>query len=117
MKDDLTPLPEKFAYLEPFALAWGGLERASERYLQRQNSSMEELVAFHKAAAPHLDEIFSYLDGFPPGDLPAPEARLLRTVSGLAEVMQAVEVFGQPRMKNAPYPHILEIEWNDQAAA
>jgi hypothetical protein len=31
----------------------------------------------------------------------------------LAEVMQAVEIYGQPRIKHVPYPHKLETVWVD----
>jgi hypothetical protein len=112
---DLTPLPEAFADLEPFAVEWSDFETPGERYLHRQGARMADLKAFHAAAAHRLDAIFEHLDSFPPGDLPAPEARLFRTILGLAEVMQAVEVFGQPRVKNAPYPHHVEIVWKDLA--
>lgn len=111
----MTTLPDGFAYLEPFAAKWGDLHDARERYLLRQSSSMAELRAFHDAAADRLEEIFDYLDAFPPGDLPAPEARLFRTILGLSEVMQAVEVFRQPRVRNAPYPHVIDIGWTQDA--
>jgi hypothetical protein len=105
-------LPDGFEYLEPFALAWGEIHTQSERYLKRQKSSMKELEAFHKAAAPRLGEIFDYLDQFPVGELPEKEARLYRTVAALAEVMQAVEVFGQPTVPVAPSnPHHVKTEW------
>ncbi len=110
---DPTPLPARFAFLEPFAAKWGDLEATSARYLQRQNSTMAELKAFHQAAAYRLDEILDYLDSFPPGPLPPPEARLYRTVMGLAEVMQAVEIFGEPRVKSAPFPHHVDTVWSD----
>lgn len=112
---DRTPLPEGFTDLEPFAVEWGDFDTAGERYLYRQGARMADLKAFHAAAAHRLDEIFSHLDSFPPGDLPLAEARLFRTILGLSEVMQAVEVFGQPRVKNAPYPHNVEIVWKDLA--
>jgi hypothetical protein len=113
MSHQQTSLPAGFEYLEPFAEKWGELHTSGERYLLRQSSSMEELTAFHKAAATRLSEIFDYLDSFPQGDLPEPEARLFRTVLGLSEVMQAVEIFNTPRVKNAPYPHNLEVEWRE----
>ena len=72
---------------------------------------MKTLTEFHAAAAHRLDEIFDYLDSFPEGDLPEPETRLFRTVLGLAEVMQAVEIYGQPRVKYAPFPHKLDTVW------
>src|ERR1700735_3385756 len=100
---DTPNLPAQFARLEPFAAKWGDLDTAAKRYLLRQSLTIEELRAFHQAAAPLLEPVFDHLDGFPPGDLPPPEARLYRTVLGLSEVMQAVEIFGKPRVKNAPY--------------
>jgi hypothetical protein len=107
-----TLLPVGFEYLEPFALTWGEIYTQGERYLKRQQSSMRELEAFHKAAARRLGEIFDYLDRFPMGELPEREARLYRTVAGLAEVMQAVEVFGQPTVPVAPSnPHHVKTEW------
>ena len=105
------PLPPQFADLEPFAARWGSLDTAAERYLLRQSSSMEELKAFHAAAADRLEEIFEYLDSFPQGDLPPAEERLFKTVLGLSEVMQAVEVFGEPRIRHTPFPHHLEVNW------
>jgi hypothetical protein len=74
---------------------------------------MDDLREFHRVAGNRLPEIFDYLDGFPQGDLPPPEARLYRTVLGLAEVMQAIEVFGEPRVKNAPYPHDIDVVWTE----
>jgi hypothetical protein len=107
-------LPQRFQWLEPFAAEWGELKTPGERYLKRQSSTMGELKAFHAAAARRLDEIFDHLDSFPMDhDLPEPEARLYRTVLGLAEVMQAVEIYGQPRIKHVPYPHKLETVWVD----
>lgn len=110
-----SPLPKQFAALEAFARSWGDLRTPRERYLMRQSSRMEDLREFHAAAAPRLNEIFDYLDGFPQSDLPEPQARLFRTVLGLSEVMQAVEVIGQPRVKYAPYPHDLDTVWVDLA--
>lgn len=110
---DTATLPARFSFLEPFAATWGDLETPGARYLQRQTSTMAELRAFHQAAAYQLEEIFNHLDSFPPGGLPPAEARLYRTVMGLAEVMQAVETFGAPRVKNAPIPHHLETVWAD----
>lgn len=107
----VTTLPDQFSALQPFAETWGKLETASERYLLRQSLAMDELRAFHDAAARRLDEIFDYLDSFPEGDLPEAEACLYRTVMGLSEVMQAVEIFGSPRVKNAPYPHHIDTVW------
>jgi hypothetical protein len=104
-------LPEQFSFLEPFAATWGDLHSQNERYLKRQQLSYADLEAFHLALSGRLEEVFSYLDGFDPDALPEPEARLYRTVLGLTEASQAVEVFGQPRVPYAPYPHSVPMEW------
>lgn len=104
-----TSLPGEFADLEPFAAIWGNLDTQNARYLERQRASMEELRAFHAAVSGRLEEIFTYLDAFPADDLPAPQARLFRTVMGLTEASQAVEILGQQRVPHAPYPHQVQM--------
>jgi len=104
-------LPEQFAFLEPFASTWGDLRTQNERYLMRQSLPFAELEAFHSILAHRLEEVFTHLDKFPPNALPEAEARLFRTVLGLTEVSQAIEVFGQPRVPNTPHPHNLSQEW------
>jgi hypothetical protein len=106
-----TTLPSGFEYLEPFAATWGDLRTQSERYLKRQSLPYADLAAFHAVLAPRLEEVFQYLDRFPMDALPEPEARLFRTVLGMTEASQAVEIFGQSRVPNAPYPHVVAQEW------
>lgn len=110
MTDNVT-LPAQFSYLEPYAAVWGDLHSQNERYLKRQELSYGELQAFHAAAAPRLEEIFSYLDRFDMEALAQMEARLFRTILGLTEASQAVEIFGQPRVPYAPYPHSVKMAW------
>ena len=43
--------------------------------------------------------------------LPEAEALLFRVVLGLTEASQAVEIFGQPRVPYAPFPHSVAMEW------
>lgn len=107
-------LPEGFQDLERFAAIWGSLETQEDRYLQRQHSSMEDLKEFYDAAAPRLEEIFSHLDRFPMEDLPAPQKLLYRTALGLTEAAIAIEVFNQPRVPYAPYPHHVAIRWGNR---
>ncbi len=104
-------LPEKFAFLEPFAAVWGDLGTQNERYLKRQSLPYAELEAFHGVLAHRLEEVFAHLDKFPPDGLPEAEARLFRTVLGLTEASQAVEVFGQSRVPFAPDSHSVSQEW------
>ncbi|WP_371433289.1 hypothetical protein [Novosphingobium sp.] len=104
-------LPEQFAFLEPFVASWGDLRTQDERYRKRQELSQGELEAFHAALAPRLEEVFVHLDQFDPNALPEAEALLVRVVLGLTEASQAVEIFGQPRVTHAPFPHGVAIEW------
>jgi hypothetical protein len=106
-------LPNDFQSLAPYAETWGRLDNQLERYLQRQKSSMTELKAFYEAAAPRLDEVFTHLDKFPMDALPPSEALLYRTILGLTEVAQAIEVFNQPGVPYAPFPHMMAIEWSE----
>jgi hypothetical protein len=106
-------LPKGFEALAPYALTWGKLNSQEDRYLLRQQTSMEELKAFYDAAAPRLEEIFDHLDKFPMDDLPEAEALLYRTTLGLTETAMAIEVFNQPTVPYAPFPHKMAIEWNE----
>jgi hypothetical protein len=111
MSDIKTDLPAGFEALAPYAETWGRLESQLERYLLRQKSTMDELRAFYAAAAPRLDETFDHLDKFPMDALPPSEALLYRTILGLTEVAEAIEVFNQPGVPHAPFPHDMAIEW------
>lgn len=106
-------LPQGFEALQPYAATWGKLDSQEDRYLLRQHSSMDELKAYYDAAAPRLDEIFDHLDKFPMDALPDAEALLYRTVLGLTEAAMAIEVFNQPCVPYAPFPHKMAIEWNE----
>src|SRR5690606_8626656 len=99
--------------LAPFAAIWGVTDSQEELYLIRQRSSMAELQAFYDAVAPRLNAIFAHLDRFPVNELPPSEALLFRTVCGLAEAAQAVEIFHQPGVPYAPMPHRVGMEWRD----
>ena len=113
MTDALT-LPAGFEGLAAHAAVWGHLETQEERYLQRQHCAMKDLKAFYDATAPRLNEIFDHLDGFPMDALPAPEALLYRTALGLTEAAMAIEVFNQPCVPYAPFPHKMAIEWSER---
>jgi len=113
---DTIELPSGFEALQPYAETWGKLETQTERYLHRQHCTMKDLKAFYDAAAPRLEEIFSHLEKFPMNELPEPEALLYRTTLGLTEAAMAVEVFGQPGVPYAPFPHTMAIEWSEHKA-
>jgi hypothetical protein len=107
-------LPEGFADLQPFVAVWGGLSTPEARYLQRQESRIEDLRAFYDAVVPRFKEALAYLDTFPMDEpLPAPEALLYRVILGLTEVAAAVEVYNQPRVPYVAYPHYNSVVWTD----
>lgn len=106
-------LPAGFEDLAPYAAVWGSLETQEERYLQRQHSTMKQLKAYYDATAPRLNAIFDHLDQFPMDALPDSEALLYRTALGLTEAAMAIEVFNQPCVPYAPFPHKMAIEWNE----
>ena len=112
MVETEAELPPGFEFLEPYARTWGKLETQIERYEFRQSSSMTELKQFYDIAALRLDEIFGHLDRFPMRDLPPSEALLFRTIMAMTEVAQSVEIFNQPRVPYAPFPHEMVLEWN-----
>ena len=68
-------------------------------------------LAGEVALAPRLEEVFTHLYRFDPRALPEAEALLFRVVLGLTEASQAVEIFGQPRVPYAPFPHSVKMEW------
>jgi hypothetical protein len=113
-----TDLPAEFRGWEPFAAIWGDFDTPEARHLHRQASRMEDLRAFYDAVAPRLEEALSYLDGFPmAAPLPDKEARLYRTILGLAEAAVAVEIYGAPRVPYVPYPHRNGVTWIDRGKA
>jgi hypothetical protein len=106
-------LPQGFENLSQFVDSWGKLDSQEQRYLQRQHCTMPELKAFYDAVAPRLDEIFDHLDKFPMDKLPEAEALLYRVTLGLTEAAMAIEVFDQPCVPYAPFPHKMAIDWTE----
>ena len=62
---------------------------------------MEELVEFHDAFLPRLEEAIAFCDRHPLDDLPDDVERLLQLVYSLAMVSMAVEIFHQPKTVDA----------------
>ncbi len=64
-------------------------------------TSMAEMIAFHDAFFPRLDEAIDYCDKFPLDELPEDATNLLWLVYSLAMVAMAVEIFHQPTPTNS----------------
>ncbi|MFF0492041.1 hypothetical protein ACWDSJ_10130 [Nocardia sp. NPDC003482] len=87
-------LPPGFAEFEEYARTWC-LATESERWARRMASTMPELIAFHDAFLPRLDEAIAYCDKFPLDELPEDALNLLHLVYSLVMVAMAVEIFQQ----------------------
>ena len=90
-----TPLlPEAFADLEPFALAWA-LPTEPERWAKRLASSMPEMQLFYDACFPRAEAAIEYCDAFELTAMPDDAMRLLDLLCALALVSFAIEVWQQ----------------------
>ena len=101
-------LPPEFAEFERFAPAWC-LATEDQRFERRLATPMDELVEFHDAFLPRLDDAIEHCDRFPLDDLPEDAGRLLQLVHSLVMVAMAVEIFHQPKTVDAADAVILRI--------
>jgi len=113
MPTDTVQLPAGFEDLAPFTETWGATDSQEDHYLIRQSTPMAELQAYYDIVAPRLPAVFEHLDQYPVDNLPPAQALLFRTVCGLAEAAQAVEIFQQPGVPYAPMPHHVGMKWRD----
>ncbi|MBY8859336.1 hypothetical protein K7711_22905 [Nocardia sp. CA2R105] len=88
-------LPPEFAEFEAYAPIWC-LPTESERWARRMSTPMRDLVTFHDAFLPRLEEAIEYCDKYPLDDLPEDALNLLYLVYSLVLVAMAVEIFSQP---------------------
>jgi len=59
---------------------------------------MSQLEAFYTELLPHAERALVHLSKFRLGELPDPEARLLKLLLSLAEVTPAIEWYEQPKV-------------------
>jgi hypothetical protein len=95
-------LPKHFEDLEPFA-DWALASEVS-RSRKRWSSSMEDITRFYDAMTGRLVAAIEHLDRFDIDALPEPEDRLMSLALSLAEIANAVEIYGQPGVPNAFSP-------------
>jgi hypothetical protein len=86
-------LPEPFQELEPY-LEWS-LATDRERIIKRKTSTMAEITAFYQAMLPRMDTILSYLEQYPPEQVPSDVQRLFWLTLSLAKIAPAVELYGE----------------------
>jgi hypothetical protein len=87
-------LPAAFDELEPY-LAWA-LPTEAERMAKRVASPMEEIIAFHSAVSPCMEEIITYLNQYPYTDLPQDARTLSEMALSLVEISALVEMYKDP---------------------
>jgi len=101
-------LPPEFADLEPYAEQWC-LPTETERFERRMASDMDEMGAFYAAFTPRLEEAIEFCDKYPLDELPDDVARLLQLIHSLIMVSMAVEVFHDPKIKDAADAVLLHV--------
>ncbi len=87
-------LPPEFAEFEEYAPVWC-LPTESERWRRRMSTPMPDLVKFHDAFLPRLEEAIEHCDKYPLDDLPDDALNLLYLIYSLVMVAMAVEIFQQ----------------------
>jgi len=102
-------LPAGFEDLAPLVDYWAG-EDCQTRWDRRACAGMADIASFYDQMLPRAEAALTHIQAFPLDAMPAPEARLYRLVLSLAQAAMAVELHGQPRAPNSPYPHGIRIE-------
>ena len=101
-------LPEPFADLTLY-LAWA-LPTDRERCAKRQSSTMAEINAFYHAVLPRMEEILSYVEQYPPEQIPADVQRLFYLTLSLAKIAPAVEMYGDPNAEGLDALRLVNVD-------
>jgi len=101
-------LPKGFEDLEHLVDYWAGID-VEDRWDRRARAPMEEIRAFYDTMVARTDAILKYLEPKDISNLDAADSRLFRLVLSLAHAAMAVELHGQPRAPNSPFPHKITV--------
>jgi hypothetical protein len=101
-------LPKPFHDLVPY-LGWS-LPTERERSVKRQSSTMAEINAFYHAMLPRMDEILTYLEQYPPDNVPADVQRLFFLTLSLAKIAPAVEMYGEPNAEGLDALRLMNVD-------
>ncbi|MFA7597363.1 MAG: hypothetical protein WCY92_13525 [Novosphingobium sp.] len=101
-------LPEGFEELEEFVPYWAVAGQDARRY-QRSDTTMAEIERFYHAVYPRADAAMDHLEKFPLRDMPGPETRLKRLILSLAQASMSIEIHGEARVANSPWPNEMKI--------
>lgn len=101
-------LPPGFESLEPFAAYWAR-PTSNGRLAARCEASMADIQAFYDAMLPLAPNALALLDATPVHEYPPPLATLAQLMLSLAQAAVAVEMHGQPRSPNTPWPNSVRV--------
>jgi len=101
-------LPEGFEELEPFVAYWAG-DGTAQRMAARCEASMDDIQAFYDAMIARGEDAMQLVDQHPLHDLPPDIATLAKLLLALAQASIAVELHGQPRAPDVPYPNSMRM--------
>jgi hypothetical protein len=101
-------LPAGFEELERFVGRWDRMT-IQQRWDNRSEASMQDIREFYEAATPLADAALAHVEKYPLNDLPPPEAALFRLLLSLSHASMAIEVHGQERAPNSPWPHGIRV--------
>lgn len=101
-------LPSGFEALEPFMAQWC-CETSAERMQVRCEADMDSIRSFYDAMLEHADDAFDVIERYPIGEMPDDVACLAKLLLGLAQASVAVEIHGNPRAPDTPYPNSIRL--------
>lgn len=101
-------LPRGFEDLEPFVTRWAG-ETTAERMIARCEADMDDIQAFYDAMLAHGESAMTLISEYLLDDMPNDVANLCKLLLALAQASIAVELHGQPRAPESPYPNSIRL--------
>ena len=104
----MNMLPSEFADLESFVPRWAGLTTEA-RLHARCSADMAAIRLFYDAMTDRAEAVIAYLDQFPLDCMPPDAERLLALLLALGQAHIAVEIHGQVRAPNTPWPNAMKI--------
>lgn len=104
----VSALPAGFEDLEQFVPYWAG-ETTNARLQTRSGATMLEIQAFYDGIIDRAEPALQYLDAYALDALTDEQARLFRLVLALSQAAVAVEIHGEPRAPNTPWPNSIHL--------
>jgi len=108
MTSDLS-LPKGFEDLQPYVEYWVR-DSNDERWQQRSKAPMADIKTFYDAMLTRAEDTIAYLDQFPLDNMPADATRLFKLLLAIAQAAMAVEMHGQPRVRNSRFPYKIHMK-------